>query len=612
MVLLKNICLYPGVPVYDSATYTDSIGITPGNIVVSVPIVNLGTMPHFGDVTLSDGLTTIVIPDCKLTAPRGQRSGGGQTIDLVFLDHKWRWQFGEISGRYNVVEQRTNTVPLVPIPGRAGGPPIGTPPPIPPGTEPVRPSTKKTARQLAVLCLKAMGEKRYDVSQVPDDTHPNVNWDVDNPAQALQNLVEQFGCVVVWSNFERQVKICKRGEGSQLPGGALLSQAEDLATPAFPSKIRLVGARIHYQQRYLLEAVGRDFDGSLRPLWALSYRPDDNDWTKVFPPHFGNLKSSSLPGNRTRYDAIAAAKASIYRMYRVKTPEGDEKPKLIVPPDSKDKKHKRRGEHIHLLPHLNQTSRDDLNRYEKAPARVLGVHTPIYRFHIGKHPLKRWEETEDDTHVTVPFTISEEAERSYVVFADYVCIKKYAEGTEGSVVEPASLVIECAAEVMNPDTNQFDRYYRDLLLTGGVPTEPAIVIREDLIYEVTAEYNRDPNKPDKVKTNVKDIDRKAQYILLGEAKRYQNQKGDDKAYCGLLRIAIDGAIQQVTWAVGGGSEDNPSTRASRNGEHNLYQPPYEGRRRNEDTNLDARRRMAETMKAMGAAGQAFGTDIIAV
>lgn len=612
MALLKNICLYPGVGAYDAATYTDSIGITPGQVIVSVPFANIGQMPHFGDVKLSDGLTTLIIPDCKLTAPRGQRSGGGQQIDLVFLDHRWRWQFGEISGRYNVPEQRTNTVQLVPLPGRQGAPPIGTPPPIPPGTEPVRPATKKSARELAKLCLKAMGEKNYQLNDVPDDTYPTVNWDVDNPASALQSLVEQFGCVVVWRNKEKSVWVCKRGEGEQLPEGAKLADAQNLATPAFPSVIRLVGARIRYQQRYLLEAVGRDFDGSIRPLWALSYRPDDNDWTKVFPPHFGNLKSTNLPGDRTRYDAIARAKDSVYRMYRIKTPTTSEKPVLIVPPDSKKKEHKRKGEHIFPLPHLNQTSKDDIGRYQKAPALVRGIHTPLYRYSIGKDPLSRWEDTDEETICTIPFTISVEFDRAYVTFADYVCIKKH-DGAS-SKVEPAEIVLEAAAEVLDPENNQFERYVRELKLVGGVETEPAILLREDLIYEVTAEYNREPLKSDKVKTNVKDIDRKATYILLGEARRYQNSAGEDRTYCGLRTdIGLDGSIQQITYSVGGGTESNPSTRASRNGEHNLYLQPYEGRRRNEDTNLDARRRTSELLTRIGAEpGQKFGVEVIAV
>lgn len=599
---LLNQCRYPGVLGFESATYTCSIGISPSQVIINAFPPFSGLAPH-GDCEFSDGQRTIRIPDCARVSVHGEQAGSPSAIAIVLLDHRWRWQFGEISGRYNVPEQRTNTVPLVPIPTRPGEP-AGEPQPEPPGTEPIKPSTKKSARELAILCLKAMAERNYKVDALPDDAYPTVNWDATNPAQALQSLVDQFGCVVVWRNVEQAAWICKRGEGARLPGGGMLAIGEQIDAKPLPSVIRLIGARIRYQQRFLLEAVGMDFDGSIRPLWALSYRPDDDDWTRVFPPSFGNL-GTNLPGERTTQDAIAAAKGSVYRMYRIKKTEGDDKPVLTVPPDSKSRSAKKQPEQIRPLAYLNQTQKNDIGRYERAPSRVLGVHTPLYKYHLGKLPSSRWEDTDDETPVIVPFTIN--ADLQLVIFSDYVGIRK----TTG--YEPASLVIECAAEVTDNDTNQYERYVRELKLTGGLDTEPAIIVREDLVYEVTAEYNVEPNRPSKVKTNIKDIDQKAIYILLGEVPRYQIEDSQNNVYPGLLSIGLDGAITQVTWAVGGGTPSNPSTHASRNAEHNLYLPSYEGRRRLEETDLNSRRRQAEFMKAIAAEpGQSLGVDLIAI
>jgi len=597
--MLLNICRYPGVRGFESATYTCSIGITPSQVIINAfpPFDGLAAN---GDCEFSDGQTTIVIPDCARVSAHGQQAGTPSAIAIVLLDHRWRWQFGEISEQWNIPEQRTNTVPLVPKPFQQGQPP-GTPKPDPPGTEPIKPETKKSARELAERCLKAMGERNYRVEALPSDAFPTVNWDAANPAQSLQTLADQFGCVVVWRNADQSVWICKRGEGEQLPGGGILSKSEQIDARPLPSTIRLLGARIRYQQRWPLEAVGRDFDGSIQPLWALSYRPDDSDWTKVSYYTFGNL-GTTLPGERTREDAVAIAKGSVYRMYRIKKPDTGAYPELRVPPDSQEKTAVRKPEQIRPLSVLNQTTKDDLGRFVQAPARVLGIHTPKYGQPLGKVISEQWQTTTTETPVQVPFTI--DPEQRLVVFADYVA--KIKDGK----YYPAEIVLECAAEVASGETNQYERYVRELKLIGGLDTEPALLVREDLVYEVTAEYALDNNRVTNVKTNLQEIDRKAQYLLLGEARRYELEGSQTTTWPGLRAdVQLDGAIQQITYAIGGGSPNNPSTQASRNTEHNLYLPSYEGRRRLEATDLDARRRQAETLKRLGAeAGQSLGAE----
>ena len=70
-------------------------------------------------------------------------------------------------------------------------------------------------RDLAKMYLIAMGEKHYDVDELPDKVYPEVRIDPGQPpALALENLCEQMACrVVPW--FIRGeftgVKICKLG-----------------------------------------------------------------------------------------------------------------------------------------------------------------------------------------------------------------------------------------------------------------------------------------------------------------------------------------------------------------------------------------------------------------
>lgn len=589
-MLFYNRASFAGIDTIYAASYTCSNGITPSQVLLSVPPSALAGIAEFGDVVLDDGHYKYVIPDCKVTIAPTTKDGSGERTDIVLLDHRWRWEFGVISGRYNVREIRTNTVTLIPIPGRPGQNP-GTPRPDPPGTEPIRPSTKKNAQELATLCLKAMGEKRFNVRALDRKAFPSIEWDAANPAASLQSLVEPLGCVVVWRNDKKQVWICKKGVGARLPGGGMLADAAKLSARARPSVIRLVYAHTRFQQRFRLEAVGEDFDGSIRVLDKLSYRPDDGDWTNVRPPYFGNL-GTTLPGNRSRQDAIALAASSVYRMYRIADTRTDGiGPPLRVPPLSREKKANVTFKDIRPLPFLNQTSKDDIGRMEQAPSRCIGRHTPPDRTEVDDVVFATYDDTDVDTEVRVPFQI--DAERQLVVFNKYVFSSK-----DDGLAYPAELYLECAAEVADPLTHQYRRGFKELKIKGGLKTEPAIVIREDMWAEVTTTYKSGSNDPSKTVDNLRDMQKLADYYLRGESLRFALEDAEDRSYPGLKPLYPDGAIQQTTHAVGGGSEGNPSTRASRNTEHNLYLPTPEARRRLEETDLNGIRRTKEQFRAI--------------
>ena len=61
-----------------------------------------------------------------------------------------------------------------------------------------------------------MGEKKYHVTDLPTAPRPEVHWDGSVPAEALADLVEEFGFRVVLQ-LDGTVKICKAGDGADLP-----------------------------------------------------------------------------------------------------------------------------------------------------------------------------------------------------------------------------------------------------------------------------------------------------------------------------------------------------------------------------------------------------------
>jgi hypothetical protein len=76
-------------------------------------------------------------------------SGVPPTMTVLLEDRRWQWATGQISGRYNVPAEYTNTVALVNVPGAPQGNQNYTQVPIPPGEEPVRPETAKNAATCA-------------------------------------------------------------------------------------------------------------------------------------------------------------------------------------------------------------------------------------------------------------------------------------------------------------------------------------------------------------------------------------------------------------------------------------------------------------------------------
>lgn len=600
---------YPGLTAFNDASATISQGISPSRITVSVP-PSFGTIAEVGDMVFTDGRGSITFRDCKVEDLQGtadiQRQGG----TLVFLDHRWRWEFPVVSMRANIPVERLNTVPLAPQPGNATGNPDREPVPDPRGTEPIDPRTKVTARNLARLCLRAMGESSFDVDAIPANYYPTVDWDATNAAQALQQLAESLGCRVVYQPVANRVVIAKQGVGKQLPDGPKLAESPSITVKARPSRVRLLYGRTRYQMRFKLGAVGMDFDGSWRWVDDLSYRPSGGferfGYTLTKAAFDG--AGLSLPGSRTTADAAALADKFLYSAYRIRPVSVQGGGRLLIPPFDEiaanaarssplpfgfersgrearpGNSRAKRIDQVRLLGTLNQVTIDDMGRTVRAAAKCYGKHVPPERMKVDTTWVTTFAETTDVTPVNVPFEIDEK--HQLVLFTRKIF------ALDGSQVAFPELVLETACEVTDNDTNQYIRHAHELVIPGGLDTAPATILKEDLWIEHTSLYKSNSHVYFHSRTNSDQLKPKAEFYLRGEAQKYQADEAADRAYAGVVPIDPDGAIQQVTWTTG----PAPTTRASRNTEHNLYIPSYEGRRRLENTGLDNYQRIQEGAK----------------
>lgn len=601
-----GIASWPGVAAVMSASVTLSHGISPS-------VIALTTQPQaiapdlVGDCIFSDGAATIIIPRCKVADIQQSQGSGGFTWRLMIEDRRWKWRHcAGIAGLYNQPDPT----------GQMSQPPPDTGPLLVSSVKYI-PWTIRTPYQLCKLCLDAMGERGYTI-RLPDtkDNLPAVHWDYVNPAQALSSLVNSLGCRVIYRLDTDTVLIDSVGAGGPLPDGSVAQDGATIKLPARPDSLLLIGAPIRYQARFILEAVGREWNGSLKNIEFLTYAPepkhlatDENGnlvgslWAYSSPPGFMNAKKTD---RLNLHQARDHAKASIFRYYRIlnldlRTRNGP----MTIPgtnyllqriqqvilgqtkidqayPDAGDMnvRDKHTGEPI------TRWYYDGMTR--ERPASVYGAHATGKGIIYGQIPTGKDRpvyNTDPEDEVLVPFHIL--PEQQCVVFTQPVYYRVLTKSASGKLItngiKAAELILETSFTLRHPITNAVLRCeFPYLFPPPYLGTPPALVHHPDVEVLAAARYNTfaggstAPNalfsEVTRVDTNLDNQAKpRADYYLKAEASKYQVTNATSVTYNGLVPIWLDGAIAQVTWSVGSGGAH---THASLNCEHSTYVPLY--------------------------------------
>jgi hypothetical protein len=266
-VTISQDATWPGVTGVESCSGTVGHGTTPGVFVLTC-FPQTSAPDAAGDLTIGDGTRRVVFRNCKVESVTGRAGADGQTFVLRILDRRWRWATGAISGRYNQLDRRGKLVPW----------------------------TIRSPVELAVLCLEAMGERGYQIDLPPGLpaaaganldrylragesfpqtlANPPVTWDKTPPAEALARLADYFGCRVVYQPVADRVLVTPLGAGrAALPDGPCEAIAPTIDRPRTPGAVAVAGAPVRIQCRLRLEAVGKEWNGSVVPINDLSYAP---------------------------------------------------------------------------------------------------------------------------------------------------------------------------------------------------------------------------------------------------------------------------------------------------------------------------------------------------
>jgi hypothetical protein len=608
----QNFAAWPGVPGIFQATYTASHGISAGTgqILCALP----PAAAPAADFLIGDVERIVTVKGCKILDVQYDR-GDGEQWTIHFADRRWKWAtLGRISGSYNQLDTRGKLVP----------------------------STIRSPEELIELCLEAMGETDYviqappglaseeyaenedDYLQLGEDTpvsfvNVKVDWEDENPAQALARLADTFALRVVYDPVSDKVLVVPAGQGAQLPVGFRESRGANIDVPAVPpGGIGIVGAPVKYQVRLLLEAVALEWSGGpLGKLWVpldkVSYAPRKGELGRERPWDFTGpgLHSDVIPTDELSFaEARALAAAGVFRGYRLKGTDladdgllqipgfGEvtrrlqvmllaEKVELVVPTYKNANVIGTGGQTF--VPHG-----EFYDGYARAkPPVVYGSAVNLIQSGIWKD--NRSENSPKGERLNVPFQI--DPVQQMILFDRPVYFYETPEGEDVAFLRPPpKVVMETAVYVKDILTGVPDTFLAwQATPTGGIktsqtddlPEDPHLIewhvhpdVESPVVNTYTVAEDTDDHEHDETQyPDQDDALSRCEHYLASHWRRHQLTGGETATYAGVWEIKLDGAVAQVSWSIGPGG---PTTVASRNTEHAVAVLPYPARRRAEN------------------------------
>jgi hypothetical protein len=551
---------FPSVDAIESCSYTRSLGIAPGVVTMKILPQPDFTIAAGGDVVFHYGDETRVVPSCKVDQGSYTRNEGGFIVTLSLWDRRWKWMFGgpfgPLSGQYNILEE------------------VGT------IKENFSRKQLRTPRALAVLCLEAMGEVGYDVSAVPDDPYndllPETLWDREIPAKALAALCDEIGFTPAYRVSDDTVRLYELGQGEDLPTEDIEDQGIKVNPPERPDSLMVACGPTLFQIIIPLEAVGKDIDGTIKPISKLSYKPA-NGWSYESPAHMINVDLTQLfLPDGTSINRRTLAQQTVFRWYRILNQAVDfdsqdglfDGPPLAIPGVPAG---------LGAIQDLRQILPMDDQRIEtwidprtqqerKLRMCVFGIYCKGADGNLTN--TKSWLEPVDRDATL-------NGDLGIVEFDRYV-VKTLTDKNGNLTITGANIYLQIAVKLRHPITWAWWRYERLLVYPDGAwGTGPRVLKHDDIVEQVQVFYDKTTKKIVKFETNNANVNAECDYYLAAADQEYQSPNGLEVLYMGLKQIDIDGAIRQVEWSVG---PEGFTTRACRNSEFAVGTIPLKQRR----------------------------------
>ncbi|MEX0675969.1 MAG: hypothetical protein WD063_02760 [Pirellulales bacterium] len=585
----QGLAYFPGIDHLLSASITLGHGISPSSARMQIA-PQASFTAEAGTLKFEYDGAAVEFPDCKVDRSGLARNERGEIIELSILDRRWKWRFGQISGKYNVWRDDST------IQAGEGGGPLA--------------DTERTPQELAALYLDAMGEEAYDVSELPNETRPPVDHDHDNPAEALADLCESQSCRVVL-RLDNTVRIVRVGVGADLPQEFLLENSAAVNLPEKPDRIAVVCGPSFFEVDFPLEAVGLDVaagsgdsqSDTIKPIDELSYKPAGG-WSIADLPYFNNVGTGAGGEDVTGLRTLAVK--SVFRYYRIMRP-------VNIPGfDASSEGQITRLEQI--LPVFEEQVRVATENFDRAPlaAAVFGVWYPgldeLGNTQTSLTPQGDFPPPGGPGGVSISpfysrgFTI--DAARGLVIFNEPV----YQNSTPDAAavtIAPAQLVLRTKCHVRDAETLATKRHVRGRSTGGNLGTPTRYIKRDEIVLTHVPTYDAasygsfpaggvDPRAVTAVATNLDEVDERCDRYIDLALEEYEQPLPRQVMAIGIRPIELDGAIGQVSYQVG---PSGATTAVARNSEPSNLALAYGERRASES----ARRSAEEARKSRTSA-----------
>lgn len=517
-------------------------GIRPGHGSIQTAATEQFT-PPVADFTISYNGNALTIAACITTDTNVQASGDGWVRTINFADRRARWENSVIDGRYNVRVEHGAVKETIEF--------------------------QKTPQELASLCLDALGETGYDVSALPNDARPQVDWRASRADLALEEIYAALGCDLA-PQADGTFKIVVLGDGAALPTGLIEIPAYGVTRPPQPDAIRVIGGDVRYELWLQCEAIARDVDFAWKALDDVSYRPptgwefaDLRSLSDIHGTYYDPSLDDTLPIRGLARTAFRCYRASgVYRGFiggaqTFEPPGFDDALAVGVPHLTSIK------QLLPLLPSLNATYTDPEDGLEKPrrPYAAAQYYVDLLAADVDEIPARNAAGNTLSFHRPASQP-SIDLNTGILTFAQPL----YLFNTYDLGKYPASVILRCCVNADFVGKNSKVYYGYEIKASGvTTPQYPLIVSRP----EVVLKYNA---KADGTATNNQtEVDNELGFYTSAMETHLEDREGGSCQYADLKIVDLDGAIEQIEWIVDG---EGMTTRIARNTQITGYLPDY--------------------------------------
>ena len=547
---------WPGASTFVGGDYTSDIGTAPGSVRVDFLVSDEAKLQRQGNLTFTDGVNTRILYDCIMDKGELADNGGGKVLRVNIWDRRWKWRLGSFSGRYNLRDERGILI-----------------------------SAAVSPLKIAEAILNYMGERNYAIdlpAGVSQAETPFIEFDEVRPDQALEELAERFGRIVVFQPWKNRVVITQPGNGADLPNLPYRNIGIAIDPAELPEKIEVRGAPITYQCVFRLVPAAKQLDGAIVPIDMADYRPvggwglsRSRAFRDVVTPALKDPTSGISFGVATTEEVVATARECIWKYFRFSVLEPVNGQGPIVIPGLENDAPGLKVTTPYQLDFLDgivyADTKDPTKKPYMMPPEVYGS---VYKGAVPFfNPYKSNDLTiPSDSFRGVGFAVDND--RKLLISDRYLFNVDATDPTNPVAIPP---VLYCLISVNVRDENgKLVRYSKDRTINRNVKTLPQVVMKEDAQRVRMVEYDHSTWEIKKTTGNSETVDKILDYYLDAEVTKLQTKRTASREFAGFIPIDPDGAIMQVSYSFG---DDAPTmTTASLNRTHRPWVPDFQYRR----------------------------------